>query len=75
MQMRRGFHRIGMSGLVTAAAIAVVSIAFAIYWWTGGFPMNGDSSFGLGIMAIVTGGLWYLASWALGWIIAGFRND
>jgi hypothetical protein len=29
----------------------------------------------VGIMALVAGGLWYLACWALGWIIAGFRSD
>jgi len=30
---------------------------------------------GAGIAALAFGGLWYLACWALGWIIAGFRSD
>lgn len=30
---------------------------------------------GAGLGALLIGGAWYLLSWAIGWIVAGFRDD
>lgn len=33
------------------------------------------NALGIAAVALAIGGAWYLATWALGWVIAGFRSD
>jgi hypothetical protein len=92
MQVRRGFHRIGMVGLVPLLVVAAALFAFAGYNWLTAptLRVGGEYSVSdlvdrraaiaaevafMGTGFLLTGGLWYLASWALGWIVAGFRHD
>jgi hypothetical protein len=86
MQLRRGFHRIGLVGLVPLCVISLGLFAVGIYTWLTALPSTYYYSFGLlprgvpeslalGLAALIGGGLWYLSFWAIAWIIAGFHGD
>jgi len=86
MQLRRGFHRIGLVGLVPLCVISLGLFAVGSYTWLTAPPLTNYYSFGslphgvpeilaLGLAALIVGALWYLSFWAIAWIIAGFRGN
>ena len=81
-RVKAGFHRIGVvvAVLIAVPSIGVMlsSILIAVGWapaswearseeWI--YPLWGGAGF------LVVAGIGYLASWTLGWIIAGFVGD
>jgi hypothetical protein len=86
VELRRGFHCIGMVGLVPLCVLSIPLFAYAIYTWAtapsltdhyavGSLPHGVLESGALGLAALGMGILWYLSCWAIAWIIAGFQND
>jgi hypothetical protein len=86
MELRRGFHRIGLVGLVPLCVLSLPLFAYAIYIWMtappvadyyalGPLPYGAIESGILGLAALAMGFLWYLSCWAVAWIVAGFQSD
>ena len=79
MAVRRGFHRIGLALAVPLLVVAVGALSLSIFQ-SATLPPEGrdhliQQTLEIALGCAVAAGVFYLISWAIGWIIAGFKAD